>query len=474
MDARLVGLVVVIGLLVGSLPVGIAVATASGPSHPSSTLETDRGASMQPAVQTPAATHAAWPDSSISDTLEYRTELRQLPDQPGEFEAEFQFAIPESVTKLEIDLESGATVEGADGFEETDDGRYRWTETSESPTIRTTLSANRSADGGHHAPAHTHAHDVGADSAGDETGYAFLETGEWGVVQVPHLGLSFQRTEPVGLEKSAVVDGPGATGGDIAFFGPVTEHERSTAGETIRLAVPEAATLDEDPADVLEALTGGSETLEIGARNDETFMVAVPADADFGPEGVQYGQADAWVSADASLSEPGSVWFHEYVHTRQEYANSADGTTAETAWLIEGQAEYEAARLGLETGLLEFDAFSRFLAGGERSPYADGVLADQTTWTDDRTDYVKGRLVYGDLDRQIRTATDGDRSIESVFQRLNAADGPVTGATFLESLERSAARTSEPQPSATPRQLKRPTCGIRPLTRRRSGTRVPI
>lgn len=290
MDARLVGLVVVIGLLVGSLPVGIAVATASGPSHPSSTLETDRGASMQPAVQTPAATHAAWPDSSISDTLEYRTELRQLPDQPGEFEAEFQFAIPESVTKLEIDLESGATVEGADGFEETDDGRYRWTETSESPTIRTTLSANRSADGGHHAPAHTHAHDVGADSAGDETGYAFLETGEWGVVQVPHLGLSFQRTEPVGLEKSAVVDGPGATGGDIAFFGPVTEHERSTAGETIRLAVPEAATLDEDPADVLEALTGGSETLEIGARNDETFMVAVPADADFGPEGVQYGQ----------------------------------------------------------------------------------------------------------------------------------------------------------------------------------------
>ncbi|TYT63851.1 CARDB domain-containing protein [Natrialba swarupiae] len=403
-------------LLVGSLPAGVAGAAlgTGGDSTPSHTVEA-----------------AAASSGDAEDVLYRTTTLRHLPEQPGTFETEKRFQIPDAVVDLEIGLDSRAEIETADGFEEADDGTLRWTGETDEPVVRFTMPANRTGDVGHHAADGPRMHD----RAGAPDGYSFVDTGEWGIVQVPGIDITLRQTESVGHDETVTVDGPGATGGDIAFFGEVVEHRTEFRGETIRVIVPEAADLEEDPADVLETLAYASQRLDVGAVSEETFVVAVPTDVDWGPEGLQYGEGDAWVVADASLEDPGNVWLHEYVHVRQGYDGVDSDVPTGTEWLIEAQPEYYAGLLSFERGSIEFDEFSRHLEAGERSPYADGVLVDPDSWADDRTDYVKGRLVYGEIDRTLRLETDGDRTLVDAFRLMNAHEGALTETEFLALLE---------------------------------------
>ncbi|MEY7850210.1 CARDB domain-containing protein [Natrarchaeobius sp. A-rgal3] len=401
-------------LLVGSLPAGVAGVALDAGGTPSHVVES-----------------AAASSDDSEDVLHRTTTLRHLPDQPGTFETEKRFQVPDPVVDLEIGLDSRAEIESVDGFEAVGDATLRWTGETDEPVVRFTMPANRTGDVGHHATDDGRMHD----RTGTADGYSFVDTGEWGIVQVPGIDITLRQTESVGHDETVTVDGPGATGGDIAFFGEVVEHRTVFRGETIRLIVPEAADLEEEPADVLETLAYASQRLDVGAAGEETFVVAVPTDADWGPEGLQYGEGDAWVVADASLEDSGNVWIHEYVHVRQGYDDVDSDVPTGTEWLVEAQAEYYAGLLSFERGLIEFDEFSRHLEAGERSPYADGVLVDPNSWDDDRTDYVKGRLVYGEIDRTLRLETDGDRTLVDVFRLMNAHEGSLTETEFLALLE---------------------------------------
>ncbi|ADB58989.1 hypothetical protein Htur_0088 [Haloterrigena turkmenica DSM 5511] len=414
-------------VLLGTVPAGIAGAggspTASDPAAGSagaleSTAVSTATAESSAATKTDAEAAAM---AEADDILHRTIELRHLPDRPDVYEAEFTFDIPEPMSSLTVDLEDEAEVQSTDGFEATDEGTYRWTGDGEAPSIRVRLPADRTG--------------TGARVDSSRSGYSFVDTGEWGVVPVPGVSVSYRREADVsiGIEETVTVDGPGATGGDIAVFGPVTEYERTENGETIRLVVPEAADLHEDPDDILEALGDASDRLSIAPSDEEVFVAAVPSDADWGSRGLQYGAADAWVRADAPLSEASNVWLHEYVHVHQRFANGEVGSDAE--WLVEGGAEYHAASLAYEQGLISFSEFRDHVERGERSPYADGVLAEPETWGHERTDYTKGALVYGELDRQLREATDGDRRLEDIVRTLNAQDERVTAADVLAALE---------------------------------------
>ena len=436
---------VVVLLLLGSVPAGV-VGAGGGPSatEPAATtgsaaaLESpgDTALSGEAALESTAAPTAdadAETDAEASalaeadDVLHRTIELRHLPDRPDVYEAEFAFDIPEPMTELTVDLEGETEVRSLEGFEETGEGTYRWTGDVDRPTIRATFPADRTSVAGH----------TGA-NAGE---YSFVDTGDWGLVPVPGVGVTYRKSQSVdiGVAETVTVDGPGASGGDMAFFGPVTEYERTVAGETIRLVVPEAADLREDPDEILETLAAASDRLSIAPSDAEVFVVAAPTDADWASRGLQYGESDAWVVADAPLSEASNVWLHEYVHVHQRFANGDVATDAE--WLVEGGAEYHAALLAYEQGLISFSEFRSHLERGERSPYADGVLAKPGTWDHDRTDYVKGPLVYGDLDRRLRLATDGDRRLEDVVRALNAREGEVTAADFLDAIEAAGGET---------------------------------
>ncbi|SIS10180.1 hypothetical protein [Natronorubrum thiooxidans] len=430
-----VAVCLVVVVLLGAVPAGVVgVSTTAPESGPSGVAP-----SIAPTVSGDSTSLAG-----ENDVLHRTTELRQRPAQPGTFETTMTFDVPEPMTGLEVDLGSEADVRAAEGFEATGEGTYRWTESTDEPSIRFSMPANRTGTVDGHAQ--TRATD-GQEQHGSATatvttptqerGYTFIETGEWGIVQVPSVGLSFRTTTPgpIGIEETVTVDGPGVAGSKMAVFGPVTEHERSVDGETIRLAVPDAADLHERPAAVLDALEAANQRLDVGSSPAETLIIAAPSDVDWGPRGLQYGPTDAWVVADAPLEEATNVWLHEYVHVRQRFANPNVGTTADSEWLVEAQAEYYAGLLAYEQGLVSFDEFNRFLERGTESPAADGVLADPTTWGEDNTNYLKGALVYGELDRQVRLATDGDRSLDDVFRSLNAQDEQVSEADVLAALE---------------------------------------
>jgi len=440
-----IGVVLVVCLFVASLPAGIGAAGVGPGPEATADPASEIPAELTTASADRGAVPATASRSSASDLLSRTTVLRHRSDREDVFEAETTISVPDSVTSLELTLQSEATVTATDGFEQTDDGSYRWTETTDEPTIRFTMPTDRTGYDGHHERVDAdriaaHAHDGGnadrsAAHAHDGDGYTFVDTGDWAVVQVPSVGLSYSYTDPVGVEETVRVDGPGATGGDIAYFGPVTEYETAGEQETVRLAVADDASLAESPAAIGDALAAASDRLDVGASRDEVFVVAVPTDVDWAAHGIQYGESDAWVVADAPLDVASNVWLHEYVHTRQAFANPDVDTTTETEWLVEAQAEYYAALLALEQGHIEFTTFADALEAGAASPAADARLAEPTTWTDDRADYLKGALVAGELDRQLRLATDGDRSLDDVFRTVNRADGPLTETELLDAIE---------------------------------------
>ncbi|GAB6879686.1 hypothetical protein JCM17823_19600 [Halorubrum gandharaense] len=209
-------------------------------------------------------------------------------------------------------------------------------------------------------------------------------------------------------------------------------------GERFRLVVPEAADLDPAPDEIFDAFAHASEALPVGARNPETFAVAAPTgEIGWSARGIQTGDASLWVRDDEPAAGADNVWTHEYVHTRQGYRAEASAR-----WFTEATATYYAALLAVERGDADFDEFERVLARGERDPDASTVLADPDTWGDAPADYTKGALVAGEVDRQIRLATDGRASLTPVFRDLNAAPDPITADTFLDAVE-SAVRDAD-------------------------------
>ncbi|MDF9747317.1 CARDB domain-containing protein [Natrinema salsiterrestre] len=423
MNSRVAVLAFVV-LLVGSLPAGVGALEPAQATASPVTAESTAGPVPSESLASVGTNAGSAATSGSEDVVLRETVLHHRPDDPDVFEAELTVHVPDSVTELEIELAGAATVESMSGFERTGERTFEWTEDTDKPMIRYTMPADRRGGGDESG--------VGSSSEG----YTFIDTGEWGIVPVPDVGISVRGTESVGLERSARVDGPGATGGDIAFFGEVTEHERAVDGGRIRLIVPEVADLEESPDAILTALADARERLAVGSRRDEVFMVAVPSDIDWGSKrGIQYGASDAWVVDDATLDEPNPVWLHEYVHVRQRFSGRSDDTAPETKWVVEGQADYYAGLLALESGRTDFGDFSGLLERGERSSYADAVLSDPSTWDDPNTPYTKGALAYGEIDRQLRIATDGDRTLEDVFRTLNAQEGTVTEADFLGAIE---------------------------------------
>jgi hypothetical protein len=167
-------------------------------------------------------------------------------------------------------------------------------------------------------------------------------------------------------------------------------------------------------------MAGAARHLDVGDADERVLFVAAPTTVDWAYAAQQVGDADAWVQADQALSDPRNAWLHEYVHTRQSFR-----TTRATRWVVEGSATYYAALLSLRQGLVDFETFRRHLRRGATGDAASAVLADPATWDGSRAEYAKGALVVGDLDRRIRAATDGRRSAQWVFRRLNDHEGRV-------------------------------------------------
>lgn len=419
----LVGVVLVVaavGPAAGAAPVGSA---AERPLQRGSAPGTAATAGAPAAVSTSTGTVATASQSDIVRNLE----LQLTPDDPGHVRAVVTYDLPDSLTALRVYPDDFAALQSADGFTR-ENGHLAWDGSTGSPrlvfrvAVNRTLETTRAIDGqrGPAGPSGS------ATATAARSGYSFVDTGSWAIVPVPQYRTEWEwrGTGRVGLDRRASVAGSGATGGEMAYLGEYTAYTASGHDQRLRLVVPTAASMRESPDAVLRALLNASASLRAGARDEEVFFVAAPTGVQWGPAGLEYGGSDSWVVADSRLDSASNVWFHEYVHTRQDYR-----PTTQTRWTTEAIAEYYAAYLTLQQERIRFDAFSDLLQRGSTDQYADDVLVDPSTWSAG-TPYYKGGLVFGGVDRRTRVATDSRHTAMDVFARMNRDTDRVTAEEF--------------------------------------------
>ncbi|PSP72772.1 hypothetical protein BRC86_11845 [Halobacteriales archaeon QS_3_64_16] len=215
----------------------------------------------------------------------------------------------------------------------------------------------------------------------------------------------------------------------MVFHGPHAEYERVTEdGTTFRLVVPEGTRLGPSRERLFDALSSASRDLDIGGTDREVIVVALAGRSrasTVGLAGATVGNA-YWARAGSSLSSVQNVWLHEYVHTRQRFADR--GRAME--WFVEASAEYYAARLAYELDLvsgLEYEW--RFTS--HRVSASESTLAEPATWERPTVPYRKGTLVLAALDTEIRNRTDGEHTLKDVFRRLNRDDRRLTYPRFV-------------------------------------------
>ncbi|MFC6729558.1 glycyl aminopeptidase, partial [Natronoarchaeum mannanilyticum] len=411
--------VVLATLLVVTLVGGVAAPVASAPTTAdiaTASTSADRvtASASTSADRGIAGGNATTTAASDADTLGAEARLHRLPERPGTIAVELRYATPDRLETLKVQLFDDPTVESTDGFSTGSGGNLTWDGRTDDPTATYTLAVNRTLD-------------ESGPIAGSGS-YTFVDTGEWALVQQPRLyhSWSWSGGGQVAIDRETTVDGSGAVGGRIAFLGAHETITHDGDRQQFRLVVPDAATMAEDPEDVFDSLNHASDALRVDDLDDEVFLIAAPTgDVGWGVRGLQTGDADGWVRDSERVDEPGNVWLHEYVHTRQDYE-----TTEATRWFTEAAATYYAASLTLEQDRIEFERFRSRLSAGRNSRYADAVLSEPSTWPDG-ANYDKGALAAGEIDRRLRLAIASGATIQTPFQRMNERGEPISQAAFL-------------------------------------------
>jgi hypothetical protein len=363
------------------------------------------------------------PAAGSGDDLVRTLGLSLTPERPGDIRVEARFSIPDSVETVTASPPDSATVVATDGFDPAADD-YEWDGRTEAPSLTYRLPVNLTT-GERRATAQS------------EGRYTFADPGSWALVATPTLPIRYGAYGGLpDARERAVVDGEGVAGSDISYLGPYREHTRTVTGQRLWLVVPEAATMATPPAEILDGIGDAARGFPVGERDEEVLLVAAPTGrVDWLQPGIQRGDSDLWVQDDRELTSgaeggvANSVWFHEYIHTRQDVAPS----TA-TRWTTEATADYYAALFTIEGGHDEFERFRDFLAIGGRSAYDDIVLADRSTWRGTGANYWKGALALGAIDGKIRDETGGERTLADVLDRLHDRDRFGQPA-FLDTVE---------------------------------------
>jgi hypothetical protein len=360
----------------------------------------------------------------VAQTVTYR----RTPANESSVEVTVSFEVHESVQELCVNVR-GTEVqtverEHVNYYPEEYDCEYRWDTLPESGEVGEPSVTFR------------------VPSVRRDDGYEFVERDDWALVRAsvestyrtdyanrpsPVENASDPRTT---YSESFLRSGVASDG--ILYFGAASVESWRADGETVRVVVPSHATVDV-PA-VRETIAGAATNVTIGDRNGTATLFAATDPIRGG--GVALWTDDAWVHEDAEPGGPQNVWVHEYVHTRQDWVLGE-----RVAWLTEGSAEYYAALASYRQGTLSFRGFHDHTTIEYGS---DVVLANPNAPNWETAQYTKGSRVLAALDRKIRLATDGNRTLADVLYLVNRHDDEVTYDEFLGMVDRVAGVSFEP------------------------------
>lgn len=137
---------------------------------------------------------------------------------------------------------------------------------------------------------------------------------------------------------------------------------------------------------------------------------------------------------DESTDGPNGLFFHEMIH---QFVGGMEGPIGVTSWFSEGLTSYYTTLLQLRGGFSSLeqyrldvnDVFRRYWTSPARNWTAARIV--ETGFGDEavrHTPYVRGQLYFADLDRRIRAASNGKRSLDAVLRELFARR--AAGETF--------------------------------------------
>ena len=142
-----------------------------------------------------------------------------------------------------------------------------------------------------------------------------------------------------------------------------------------------------------------------------------------GPRSVYLHSDRPLIEADAT-----SPLLHELMHSLMHARSGKDGN-----WIVEGLAEYYSIVLLHRTKTLSDSRYeSRVDQFRSRAANPSATLAGRINGTNSRAKAVIAMIA---IDEAIRSATDGEKSLDEVVRLLTNADEPVTTESFRAAAE---------------------------------------
>lgn len=343
----------------------------------------------------------------------------RLPESPGRVSVTVTFQVPDSVANLTVSTGANdriRAVTASTGFERAANGTWRWDETTTSPSLTYRVAVNDSTE------------------IPDAVGYDAVDVGEWALFSndMTQAGVEYwyRGTDPNDVFHHRRASGaPGYVGSSLVFLGNATVQNRTAVGQRFTLVVPRAAG-EYNETRLFETLTMAARELDVGGRDAHVNVTVGPEPIRRGGQTV--GGSDFWVAAGAGPT----TTIHEYVHTRQAY-----DVRKELLWFREGNAEYYEMLFAMRSGHLSYRQFRESVTTAED---ADVVLSQTSGEGYVEAKYTKGERVVAALDARIRRATDGNRSLQTVFRRMNAHEGNVSYDEFATMVSEAAGTDMRP------------------------------
>ncbi|MHB9287016.1 hypothetical protein ACKVMT_08250 [Halobacteriales archaeon Cl-PHB] len=322
-------------------------------------------------------------------------------------------------------MRDDARVQDRTGLESTSSPRrYRWDGETSTAGLTVSPTGGDSADGS-------------LSLSGN--GWTFAPVPDVTVAWRPSNGSEIRQVDPFAARDSATVhvrsDDGGLVGEEFAVVGRSTVHTRSTDSGAVRLVVPETVQPQAEPDAILDAFAAADARFEDAAGNETATVFVLPRSVRDG--GATFVSSDeTWINGGARLHTANNVWLHEYVHTRQSFELGP-----RMAWFGEASAEYYGGLLARDVGLVSTGSYRAYLSGRSRGATA---LTDREAWADDTLPYHRGVRVLAALDSQISDRTDGARSLEDVYARMNSHEGVISYPVFARLVSDVAGDDVEP------------------------------
>ncbi|AZH26366.1 M61 metallopeptidase family protein [Haloplanus aerogenes] len=378
--SRTLVLLVVVGSLVVA---GVAPAVATVDSDPDAaewtTLPTHEGGS----TGTPS-----------EEAILHQRAIASRNPEPGSVTLTFAYDVPSAVTGLRVAVPvvglDGISLAGMDGFERTERGYFLWDGETERPTISIRMAVSDSL----------------------ASGVRGIERDDWALVSEPQTRIQV-RTDAQPLQTTSFDVAAGEQGfarSHLAYLGPHERRNVTVADERATFVLgAESATPDR----AIAFLRTANEHFDLGVQRDTITVFVLPLSGlEEGP--VQAATVDTafWVgSTGLRLDSTGSVFTHEYVHTRLSTVGREDAT-----WLTEATAEYYGRLFAFNDGVGTYDSFLDGLRATQYTPDSRPVvLTDSETWRGTKAHYAKGAHVLAALDAEIQRRTDGEHTLRDVF-----------------------------------------------------------